>query len=106
MEPELGVAGVDELLRDVEGVEGVGVGGVAELVEEGGDLVVGGGGLGDEGEGVGGLVEEVEGWWWGGGAGGVVGGVGGGGLRFGVGVELQPEVNAKVRWSREARGIG
>ena len=40
-----GVAGVDEFLRDVEGVEGVGVGGVAELPEDGGDLLVSGVGV-------------------------------------------------------------
>lgn len=69
VEEEEGVAGVDELLRDVEVVEGVGLGGVVELVDDGDDLVVGGVFVGDEGDGVVGLVEEFEGWWWGCGAG-------------------------------------
>ena len=42
VEPDVGRAGVDELLRNVEGVEGVGLGGVVELPDDGGDLVVGG----------------------------------------------------------------
>jgi hypothetical protein len=46
VEPDHGVAGVDEFLRDVKAIEGVGLGGVAELPEDGGDLVVGGGGDG------------------------------------------------------------
>ena len=37
-----GGAGVDVLLDELELVEGVGAGGVAELPDEGGDLVVGG----------------------------------------------------------------
>ena len=54
-------------------VEGVGVGGVAELPDDGGDLVVGGVGGGDEGDGVVGGVEELEGGWGDGGARGVGG---------------------------------
>ena len=42
-----GVALIDEGLREVERGEGVGVRGVVELVEEGGELGVGGG-LGDD----------------------------------------------------------
>jgi hypothetical protein len=82
VEPDHRVAGVDYFLRDVEGVEGVGVGRVAELPEDGRDLVVGGGGRGDEGDGVGGGVEEFEGRWWGCGAWGCgrVDGDGGGGV--------------------------
>ncbi len=49
VEPDGGLAGVDEGLGEVEGGEGMGVGGVAELPEDGGDLVVGGGGGGGEG---------------------------------------------------------
>jgi hypothetical protein len=64
VEPDHRVAGVDEFFREAEGVEGVGCCGVVELAEDGGDLVVGGVGDGDEGEGVVGLVEEVEGWGW------------------------------------------
>ena len=52
VEPDHGVAGVDLFgLGDVEVVEGTGVGGVAELVDDGDDFGVGGGGGGDEGEG-------------------------------------------------------
>jgi len=49
VEPDDGVALVDEGLREFEGGEGVVGGGVAELVEDGGDFVVGGGFFGDEG---------------------------------------------------------
>jgi len=49
VEPYDGAARVDDGLREVDGVEGVGVGGVAELVDEGGDLGVGGGFSGGEG---------------------------------------------------------
>jgi hypothetical protein len=44
VEPDGGAVGVDLLLRDVEVVEGVGAGGVAELPDEDGDFVVGGSG--------------------------------------------------------------
>ncbi len=47
VEPDHGVAGVDGFLGDVELVEGAGVGRGAELVDEGFDLRVGGGGGGD-----------------------------------------------------------
>jgi len=74
-------------------VEGVGLGCVVELVEDGGDLFVGGRGSGDEGQGVFGLVEDAEGWGGGVGAGGVVGlrgsGRGGCGLGFGRGVAAE-----------------
>ena len=68
VEPDHGLAGVDGFLRDVELVEGVGVGGVAELPDEGGDLVVGGGGVVTR-------VKEPSGVWWKSlkGGGGVVG---------------------------------
>ena len=49
VEPDDGRAGVDEGLREVDGAEGVRVGGVTELVDEGGDLGVGGGFGGGEG---------------------------------------------------------
>jgi hypothetical protein len=49
VEPHVRVACVHEFLRDVKGVEGVGVGCVVELKENGGDLVVGGSLAGDEG---------------------------------------------------------
>src|SRR6185312_6774221 len=52
VEPDHRVALVDELLRDVERGEGVVVRGVVELPEDCGDLVVGGVGVGDEGDGV------------------------------------------------------
>jgi hypothetical protein len=70
VEPDHGVAGVDELLGDVQGVEGASMGRGAELPDEGLDLRVGGGGGGDEGEGVVGLVEKFEGRGGGGGGGG------------------------------------
>ena len=92
MEPDHGVARVDYGLGDVEAVEGVGVGGVAELPDDGGDLVVGGVGDGDEGEGAVGLVEEGEGWRWDGGARDGGGDCGGGrrGVRgFGVAADDQ-----------------
>src|ERR1700744_168825 len=63
VEPYHRVALVDELLRDVERGEGVVVGGIVELPEDGGDLVVGGVGVGDERDGVVGGVEDLEGWW-------------------------------------------
>ena len=47
VEPDDGVAGVDDFLRDVELVEAVRGGGVAELPEDGGDLGVGCVGVGD-----------------------------------------------------------
>ena len=56
------------LLRDVECGEGVVVGGVVELPEDRGDLVVGGVVGGDEGDGVVGGVEDAEGRWCDGGA--------------------------------------
>jgi hypothetical protein len=45
VEPDHGVAGVDDFLRDAELVEGAGVGGIAELPDDGFDLRVGGGGV-------------------------------------------------------------
>lgn len=68
VEPDHRVALVDECLRDVELVEGVRAGGVVELPDDGGDLVVGGVVGGDEGDGVVGGVEDAEGWWRDGGA--------------------------------------
>ena len=67
-----GVALVDELLWKMELVERLVAGRVVQLPEEGLDLLVGGVVGGDEGEGVGGLVEELEGWWWDGGVGWVL----------------------------------
>ena len=63
VEPDHGVALVDELLRDVERGEVVVAGCVVELPEDCGDLVVGGVVGGDEGDGVVGGVEDLEGWW-------------------------------------------
>jgi hypothetical protein len=82
VEPDVGAVVVDLLLGDVERVEGVGAGSVAELPDEGGDFVVGGGFFDDQGEARVGVVEELERRGWGGGARGVGnggGGVGGGG---------------------------
>ena len=77
MEPDGAAVGVDLLLRDVDGVEGVGAGGVAELPDEGGDFVVGGFFGDGEGEGGVSVVEDFEWGRWGRGAGGVVDGGGG-----------------------------
>src|ERR1035437_1374762 len=61
VEPDVGAVGVNLLLRDVELVERVGAGGVAELPDERGDFVVAGLFVHDQGEGVVGVVEELEG---------------------------------------------
>ena len=50
VEPEDRLARVDGFLREVECVEGVRVGGVVKLVEDGGDFVVGGVFFGGQGE--------------------------------------------------------
>ena len=68
VERDAGAVGVDQLLRDVELVEGVGLACVAELPDDGGDLVVGGVFCDDEGEAVVAVVEDCEGGGWGGGA--------------------------------------
>lgn len=73
VEEDLGVAGVDEALGQVELIEGAGLGGVAELPEEGDQCGVGGGWWDDEDVGVVVLVKdgkgsgggEWAGWVWG-----------------------------------------
>lgn len=60
MEPDDGATRVDKLLREVKRVKGVRVRAVAKLPNDGGDLVVGSVGRGDKGQGVIGLVEELE----------------------------------------------
>ena len=75
VKPDDGIARVDELLRKMKRVEGVGVGSVAKLPDDGGNLIVGDVGRGDEGEGVVGLVEEFENRRWDDRAGGVVRGL-------------------------------
>src|SRR5215469_4391213 len=78
-----GGAGVDVLLGEVELVEGVGTCGVAELPDEGGDLVVGGVVWGGKGKAAVVVVEELEGGW--GGGGGWCGGRNRGGVGLGRG---------------------
>ena len=71
-----GGTGVGVLLADLERVEGMGAGGVAQLPDERGDLVVGGFVGGGEGEAAVVVVEDLEGGWGRGGAWGIGGGWG------------------------------
>ncbi len=61
VKPDNGIALVDEGFWEMECVEAVCLGSIVELPEDRGDLVVRGVLIGDEGEGVVGLVEEFEG---------------------------------------------
>ncbi len=60
-----GVTLVNERLRNVERVKAVRMSGVVKLPDDRFDLIVGCVVFGDEGDGVGGLMEELEGWRWG-----------------------------------------
>lgn len=71
VEPDGLAVGVDLFLRDVDGVEGAGAGGVAELPDECRELVVGGLFIHGEGEAGVAVVEDLEGCGRGGGACGI-----------------------------------
>ena len=61
MEPDSLAVGIDLLLRDVDGIEGVGASGVAQLPDERGELVVCCFFIHDEGEAGVAVVEDFEG---------------------------------------------
>jgi hypothetical protein len=63
VEPDDRLTSIDEGLREVNGVKGMIVGGVVELIEDGGDLVIGRVWPGHERVGVVVLVEDFE-WRW------------------------------------------